>query len=69
MSMKTQMELTFDRACSVRLQARRQRRLPRAQWWFAQMRQAVDRTWDRHLAGPARPEQIYLPVSRRPMVD
>ena len=42
-----------------------QRRASRAQWWFARMRQVVDRAMDWQPAPPARPEQIWFPEPRR----
>jgi hypothetical protein len=42
-----------------------QRRASRAQWWFARMRQVVDRAMDWQPAAPARPEQIWFPEPRR----
>jgi len=43
-----------------------QRRLSRAQWWFAQMRQIVDRAMDWQPAPEPRPEQIWFPGTHRP---
>jgi hypothetical protein len=43
-----------------------QRRLSRAQWWFAQMRQIVDRAMDWQPAPAPRPEQIWFPGTHRP---
>lgn len=57
------MELSFDQARHLEARRRRQRRMPRAHWWFDQMRQVVDRAFD-HAARPARPEQIYLGLQR-----
>jgi hypothetical protein len=42
-----------------------QPRANRAQWWFARMRQVVDRAMDWQPIPPARPEQIWLPEPRR----
>ncbi len=36
----------------------------RARWWFAQMRAVVNTAMDWTPAPPARPEQIYLRLSR-----
>jgi hypothetical protein len=44
---------------------RTNRRASRAQWWFARMRQVVDRAMDWQPIPPARPEQIWLPEPRR----
>ncbi len=43
---------------------RRERRLHRGGWWFAQMRQLVDRAMDWSPAEEAPPEQIWLPGTR-----
>ena len=40
---------------------RPQRRLSRANWWFQQMREVVDKAADWRPSPPARPEQIYFP--------
>jgi len=45
-----------------------QRRGSRAQWWFARMRQVVDRAIDWQPIPPARPEQIWFPEPRRALV-
>jgi hypothetical protein len=44
---------------------RRQRRARRAQWWFQQMRQAVDQAMDWRSTPPARHEQVYLTLAGR----
>ena len=57
-----QIEMNFgDRkpACDA---TRHQRRRVRTQWWFQQMRLAVDRAVDWSPAPPARPEQTYIPL-------
>jgi hypothetical protein len=61
--MKTneQMELEMGKAQTCRSVKRPQRRLSRANWWFQQMREVVDRAVDWQPAPPARPEQIYFP--------
>ncbi len=59
-----QLELSFSgTTLNVKL-SRRERRISRAGWWFAQMRQLVDRAmvWD--TAAEPRPEQIWLPGDR-----
>jgi len=55
-----QMELGFGTARVYPTLNRRKRRLMRANWWFEQMRQVVDRAFDWRPAPPARPEQIYM---------
>ena len=62
-----QMELSLS-AKSHRLarQARRQRR-ERAQWWFAQMRRAVNAAMEWSPESQGRPAQVYLALaSKRP---
>ncbi|HAM71459.1 MAG TPA: hypothetical protein DCM86_07445 [Verrucomicrobiales bacterium] len=58
-----QIELNFQqeraRVCNA---SRHQRRRGRAQWWFQQMRLAVDRAVDWTPAPVARPEQTYMPL-------
>lgn len=49
---------SHDSCRSARLEKRRRR----AQWWFQQMRMAVDKAIDWKPAPPARPEQIYMPL-------
>jgi hypothetical protein len=43
---KQQLEMNLDRAVNFAPVPRRRRRVTRARWWFAQMRQVVDRAWD-----------------------
>ncbi|HEX4263569.1 MAG TPA: hypothetical protein VH597_04455 [Verrucomicrobiae bacterium] len=61
--MKTneQMELEIGKANACTSNRRPQRRLSRANWWFQQMREVVDKAVDWQPAPPARPEQIYFP--------
>ncbi|MGA9453716.1 MAG: hypothetical protein WBW41_20500 [Verrucomicrobiia bacterium] len=42
-----------------------QGRVARATWWFAQMRQIVERAMDWNAAGEPRPEQIWIPGATR----
>jgi hypothetical protein len=44
---------------------RREGRIARAAWWFAQMRDVVGRAMDWETAGEPRPEQIWIPGSVR----
>ena len=61
-----QMELSFANARHAAApMSRRQRRLSRANWWFGQMRQVVDRAFDWQSAPLPRPEQIYFSDSQR----
>ena len=61
--MKTndQMELGLGKARVCPSVNRRQRRMSRANWWFARMREAVDKAFDWQPAPPARPEQTWFP--------
>jgi hypothetical protein len=55
-----QMELGLGKAQGCRSSQRPQRRMSRANWWFQQMREVVDRAVDWRPAPPARPEQIWF---------
>ena len=55
-----QMELGIENGRTGRSQPRPQRRQTRAQWWFQQMREVVDKAFDWQPAPPARPEQIWF---------
>ena len=60
-----QLELGFN---GIRLPANgthRQGRVARATWWFAQMREVVERAMDWNAAGEPRPEQIWIPGAAR----
>ncbi len=61
---KEQMELGLD-AAVIRETAQRQRRMKRAQWWFKQMRRAVDCAMDWQPAPDARHEQVHMKLSPR----
>jgi hypothetical protein len=56
-----QLELGFN---GVQIRARREGRVARANWWFAQMRDVVGRAMDWQAAEP-RPEQIWIPGANR----
>ena len=64
-----QLELGFnpDSQCQCRgaNPARREGRIARAGWWFAQMRDIVERAMDWEVAGEPRPEQIWIPGASR----
>lgn len=60
-----QMELGFGTTRQLRPAPRRQLRLERAAWWFAQMRRAVDRAMDWQSAPAGPPQQTWLPGTRR----
>lgn len=56
-----QIELDFNNTSAAACKASRvERRRGRAQWWFQQMRLAVDRAVDRNAAPQPRPQQVYL---------
>ena len=56
---QTQMELGFD-GRKITCQRRESTRVSRAQWWFEQMRQVVDRAMDWEPNSPGRPEQTWF---------
>ena len=60
-----QLELGFnpDRQCRAANPARREGRIARASWWFAQMRDIVERAME--ATGEPRPEQIWIPGASR----
>jgi len=60
---REQLEMSFNGDVVLRPAIRR-RRMTRARWWFDQMRQVVDRSWEWRPAPPTRPEQVYMPFSR-----
>jgi len=60
-----QLELGFN---CIRLYPRgtgREGRVARAAWWFAQMREVVERAMDWNAVGEPRPEQIWIPGATR----
>ena len=60
-----QLELGLNGAKLCIPATQRERRMTRAQWWFAHMRQIVDRAIDWKAAGEPRPEQTWLPGTQR----
>jgi hypothetical protein len=60
-----QLELGFGRETRPAGAGRRESRLIRAAWWFAQMRQIVERAVDWQSPREGRPEQTWLPESHR----
>ena len=60
---KQQLEIGFEQSVAFRPGPRRQRRLARARWWFAQMRQADDQTWEwaPPQPPPAQPPALAFP--------
>ena len=58
---RQQLELGFDdRTRFTPTVVNRQRRLSRAQWWFAQMHRVVDAAVEWRPTPPARPHQQHL---------
>ena len=62
-----QMELSLNNPQPRTGAALARRPRSRAQWWFARMRQVVERARDWQPAPPARPEQTWLPGALRLM--
>jgi hypothetical protein len=60
-----QLELGFNGIKPRTLAARREGRIARASWWFAQMRDIVEHAMDWKTAGQPRPEQIWMPGANR----
>jgi hypothetical protein len=60
-----QLELGFNGIQPRASVARRESRVARASWWFAQMREVVGRAMDWQAAGQPRPEQIWIPGANR----
>ena len=58
-----QLELGFNGIQPRLNPARREGRIARAGWWFAQMRDIVGRAME--AAGEPRPEQIWIPGASR----
>ena len=58
-----QLELGFNGIQPRPNAARREGRIARAGWWFAQMRDIVERAME--AAGEPRPEQIWIPGASR----
>ena len=61
MTTNEQMELVLAKSKACNSVRRTQKRMSRANWWFQQMREVVDKAVDWQPAPPARPEQIYFP--------
>ena len=60
-----QLELGFNGIRPPANAVRREGRIARAGWWFAQMRDIVESAMDWQTAGAARPEQIWIPGANR----
>ncbi|HVU28190.1 MAG TPA: hypothetical protein VHG71_10715 [Verrucomicrobiae bacterium] len=59
-----QLELGFNGVAPGRF-ARREKRIVRASWWFAQMREVVANAMDWQANSQPRPEQIWMPGANR----
>jgi hypothetical protein len=59
-----QLELGLAGANRCPRSVQRERRLNRANWWFNQMRQVVDRAFDWEPTPRSQPEQIWLTEER-----
>jgi hypothetical protein len=60
-----QLELGFNGLPVPAKTARREGRIARANWWFAQMRAVVSQAIDWETVGQPRPEQIWMPGANR----
>jgi len=60
-----QLELGFNGIKLLTNSTQRKGRVARAAWWFAQMREVVERAMDWNAAGEPRPEQIWIPGATR----
>ena len=60
-----QLELGFSGIKLLTNGTRPQGRVARAAWWFAQMREVVERAMDWNAVGEPRPEQIWIPGATR----
>ena len=60
-----QLELSLAGANRCPGVVRRERRLNRADWWFDQMRQVVDRAMDWEPTPRFQPEQIWLTEAQK----
>lgn len=65
MTNQRQLELGFEQARAFQLAHRRQPKPSRAQWWFQQMRQAVDQALDWQPVPAAPPQQTWLELTKR----
>ncbi len=60
-----QLELGFNGIKLLANGARHEGHTTRAAWWFAQMREVVERAMDWNTVGEPRPEQIWIPGATR----
>ena len=65
MTTTQQLELGFNGTQTRIFGRRREQRMARAKWWFAQMRLAVGNAMDWQVQAAARPEQIWLAGANR----
>jgi len=65
MNATQQLELGLDRKASRRPARRAPERISRAEWWFRQMRRAVNEALDWSATPPAPAEQPWLLPARR----
>ena len=65
MTTNEQLELGFNGLPPQIKTARREGRIARANWWFAQMRAAVADAMDWQTAAQPRPEQMWMPGANR----
>ena len=65
MTTNQQLELGFNGTQTRILGRRREQRVARAKWWFAQMRAVVANAMDWQNDNPPRPEQIWMPGASR----
>src|SRR5439155_18234610 len=63
---RQQLEMSFDSSNLLRPLPRRHRRTSRARWWFAQMRQVIERALDSEPVPSAGAEQLCPPRSTAP---
>ncbi len=65
MTTDKQLELGFNGTSARIFGRRREDRAARAQWWFAQMREAVANAMDWSAQTESRPEQMWMPGANR----
>jgi hypothetical protein len=63
-----QLEFSLDRRAGHQPARRAPQRISRAEWWFRQMRRAVNEALDWSATPPAPAEQPWLLPARRPQV-
>lgn len=65
MTTTQQLELGFNGTQTRIFGRRREQRMARAKWWFAQMRAAVENAMDWQDESCPRPEQTWIPGANR----